>query len=691
MGRILNGSQQRRISFKWVSPDSTGNFVVLWNSDWVSCSDDSPDLGKSAGGPDSRTCSSYTPQPIHIGTGNKYLKESDYVARRGVALQRSYNYLGDSQTSLLTGSRTDIVSFGNRWRSNYFRNLILVNSSFATISRVTAVRADGRSIYFTQASEQTAWTGDADTVDRLNELRDGSGAHTGWQLIDGQTETTETYSVAGKLIGLTDAFGHTQAFTYDIQDRLIAVTDGYGRRLQFHYDVLNRVASVATPAGSLFYTYDAANNLSTVTYPDGKVKTYLYNEPPYTGGANLPNALTGITDENGVRYVNYSYDSSGRAIDEVFPAVGSNTNHYALSFGSNSTLVTDPLNTARTYSFQTILGVVKSTGSSQPGGAGCGPASSALTYDANGNVATRADFNGNVTSYTYDLTRNLETQRIEASGKPEARTTNTQWHSVWRLPIKIAEPKKLTTYIYNGDLDNGSPVTCAPASAVIPMGSLSQPIGVLCKQSEQATTDSTGAQGFNATPSGLPRTVTTTYTQYGQRLTADGPRTDVSDLTTSTYYAADDPDLGQRGNLATVTNALGQVTRISAYDLNGNPLTVIDANGLTTTLTYDPRQRLTSRQVGSELATYQYDGVGQLLKATLPDGSFITYTWDAAHRLTDISDALGNSIHYTLDAMGNHHGANEVVGQQIGSDFLVNHQRGLCAQDVHPHFGLDGR
>ena len=40
-------------------------------------------------------------------------------------------------------------------------------------------------------------------------------------------------------------------------------------------------------------------------------------------------------------------------------------------------------------------------------------------------------------------------------------------------------------------------------------------------------------------------------------------------------------------------------------------------------------------------------------KATLPDGSFLEYTYDAAHRLTEIEDSEGNRIVYTLDAMGN--------------------------------------
>src|SRR5581483_11403305 len=34
-------------------------------------------------------------------------------------------------------------------------------------------------------------------------------------------------------------------------------------------------------------------------------------------------------------------------------------------------------------------------------------------------------------------------------------------------------------------------------------------------------------------------------------------------------------------------------------------------------------------------------------------GSYLTYTYDAAHRLTAMADSLGNSVTYTLDAMDN--------------------------------------
>jgi YD repeat-containing protein len=499
-------------------------------------------------------------------------------------------------------------------------------------------RPDRKAYVYTYTNGK--WVSDADVNERLIRLTDANNATAGWEIVTGDG-MVEHYSPAGTNLFHQHRSGLTQKVT-KLSSSLTAITDQYGRTLLLDYGSDNNLVQLTDPAGHITrYGHDANNNLSSVTYPDGKTKTYHYED------SRFPHALTGITDENGVRYITYTYDSTGRAVGEV---MAGDVESYGLNFGSNQTTVTDPLGTQRTYAFQTILGVAKSTGVSQPGGSGCGPASSALSYDGNGNVATRTDFNGNQTTYTYDLSRNLETKRVEASGQPESRTISTQWHSYWRQPVKLAEPKKLTTWVFNGD----GGTYCAPQTATVPsINGGTQPIGVVCSKTEQATTDASGSSGFAATVTGPPRTWHYTYDTHGQILTADGPRTDVADVTTYTYYGADDPDMGKRGNLATLTNALGQVTHITAYDPHGNPLSLTDPNGMQTTLTYDLRQRLTSRTVGGETTTYQYDGVGQLIQITLPDGSHTTYTYDPAHRLTEIADALGNRIVYTLDAIGN--------------------------------------
>jgi len=136
-------------------------------------------------------------------------------------------------------------------------------------------------------------------------------------------------------------------------------------------------------------------------------------------------------------------------------------------------------------------------------------------------------------------------------------------------------------------------------------------------------------------------------------LTLNGPRTDVADVATTAYYADDDPDPAKRGNVASVTNALGHTTLYNAYNAHGQPLTIVDANGLANQprLRRAPAPGLSERgRRGDELYLRQR---GQTTKVTLPDGSFLAYSYDAAHRLTGMSDSLGNRIAYTLDAMGN--------------------------------------
>ena len=72
----------------------------------------------------------------------------------------------------------------------------------------------------------------------------------------------------------------------------------------------------------------------------------------------------------------------------------------------------------------------------------------------------------------------------------------------------------------------------------------------------------------------------------GLLASVDGQRTDVADITNYEYDA--------QGNLTTVTNALGQTTRITAHDPSGRPLTLVDPNGLANELSYDARGRLSS-------------------------------------------------------------------------------------------------
>nr|WP_255360804.1 hypothetical protein [Chromobacterium sp. LK1] len=478
------------------------------------------------------------------------------------------------------------------------------------------MRSDGNSIPFSLSGN--GWTPPSDIKDSLSKQTDANGTTTGWQYRVASSGDIEFYNAYGQLIQVQRLNGQTETLSYNYANgQLISVKDQWGNALSFTYNTSSLLSTMADGAGQLTqYNYDAANNLSTVTYPDGKSIQYLYENTAF------PHALTGLIDENGNRYSNWEYDPQGRAVGNSH-AGGANAGTVSY-LSPTSSAVTDALGATRTYHYTTINGLKLPTGTSQPGGSGCAAASSAISYDDQANIAARTDFNGVKTTYQYDLSRNLETQRIEAAGTPQARTISTQWHASLALPLKIASPKKLETYAYDGQ-------------------------GNLLTYTEQATEDATGGAGLNVAAIGEARSWSYTFNRHGQVLTMTDP------MGAKTRYGYDD-----KGNLTQVVNALEQVTTLDQYDANGRLGRLTDAAGIVTRYRYDPRGRLleTSRYASAKpdavtTTSYQYDGVGNLNQIVLADGSLLSYRYDAAHRLTGITDAQGNRIDYQLDNAGN--------------------------------------
>ena len=143
---------------------------------------------------------------------------------------------------------------------------------------------------------------DASNLDKLEHLAGG-----GWRLLIDNDNSIENYDIAGKLISISSRNGRMQTLGYDTSGRLTAVTNDTGQTLTFTYDGASRISTMTDPDGRLYlYAYDTKDNLISVTYPDGKIRTYHYNEQAYTNNAYLPNVLTGITDENDVRYTLYT-------------------------------------------------------------------------------------------------------------------------------------------------------------------------------------------------------------------------------------------------------------------------------------------------------------------------------------------------------------------------------------------------
>lgn len=638
---------ERKLGSYWVTADNLGYTSYGTGSpDACALSGYSdPDTGLCGGSKDGlgMSCSAGAngTNPIHNASSNKFQKESDFVdGGSGLRFERFFNSRDYADIGLGVG-----------WRHTYSSRLQVYFVSAGL--PVTAYRPDGSTIIF-QPNGGGGWVTDPDVNATLSMTTNPATQMDVWSLTLPDS-SVEQYDENGRLTKITNITGRVLSLSY-VNERLSAVQTDEGRSVQFGYDTDGRLNLVTLPDSRIInLSYVGSGRLDRVTYPDetpsdpvdNPYRQYLYNEAAHDASGDPTHAhLTGIVDENLQRFATFTYDGQGRATSSKHGEAGGIDLH-TLTYGATKTTVRDALNSDREFNLSVIQGVAHSTGQTQPGGAGCGPSGNQLTYDVRGNALSKQDFNGHKSCHAYN-SRNLETARIEGLGIgvscpadvtayiPTTGTTErkilTEWDTRFRLPTKITQDGRETSIAY----DSHGNVTSRSVK-------------------DLATNE--------------VRTWATTYTYHASvpgvlvQKIENGPRIDVSDLTTTDYYAPDATctggGLGCRGQVWKITNALGHVTTFNSYDANGRLIQMTDPNGLVTTLTYWARGWLKTRTVGTEVDSFDYDKVGQLIKHTRPDGSFVRYEYDDAHRLTDIVLSDDSRLHYTLDNAGNR------IGEEI--------------------------
>ncbi len=475
---------------------------------------------------------------------------------------------------------------------------------------------------------------------------------------------------SGLLLAVEDAQGRLLSFEHAAVDvelpaglslpvvRLVSISDESGERVRYGWDSTGRLASVEVPP--------SASQPRQYHYAEPTHLCRLHNGAPEAGcdaaqsAQRFPNHLTGITDENGVRTADYTYDSRGRVTQSQHAG---NANRVSLNYLSASQVrVTQPEGGSRLYTFSTgrfrkLLSSVEETTD--------GSVTGTTTHNVDANTFRRnhtIDARNTRTNYTHDAFR--ETGRTEAlaangSTTPLTRSYTSTWDNTLNRMLSRTEPGREIRFAYNSrgqttarcEVDLAVPV----AVAYTQCGSAANaPFGV-----RQTTYTYCEAADASAPGSTCPI--------VGALKSVDGPRVDVADVTTYAYHAATDESgcaqatgpCHRRGDLHTVTNALGHVTTHARYDRAGRLTRAIDANGVVTELSYHPRGWLLSRTVkgatAAEDATTQfaYFPTGLVQRITQADGSFLDYGYDDAHRLISVTDALGNRIDYTLDPAGN--------------------------------------
>jgi YD repeat-containing protein len=392
-------------------------------------------------------------------------------------------------------------------------------------------------------------------------------------------------SMTGRLQSVTDAMGNTTSYEY-----LIATSASTSSTTTVHYpqdangnpgtavmtyDSYGMLLSTKDPLGLITTNvYDANHNLTSVTDPMGHTNSYTYDSNGNKTSSTYPVVTQGVNTTSTTAYNQYSEPTS--TTDEL-----GNVRTFNYDANYNPLSVTDTINNAPATLASFIF---NANGTLQAGAIGYDitaqpTAASQFTYDANGNMASRTDALGRVTSYTYDSLGNKLTTTLplpSAGASAAAATTTYQYDAFGHLTQTAAPLGRTTSSTYDA---NGNKTTDTDARGNV-----------------------TSYQ-YDA----LNRLTTTTY-----------PTQPVTTSTKSYDF---------RNNVIDETDQAGNITH-HVYDLSGRQISVTRESkdksvASTTSFTYnDDGSKHTETDALNHTTTYLYDAAARLTSIAGPKGNF---------------------------------------------------------------------
>ncbi|MCL2747625.1 MAG: DUF6531 domain-containing protein, partial [Oscillospiraceae bacterium] len=486
-------------------------------------------------------------------------------------------------------------------------------------------------------------------------------------LVPGNVQTTQTaYDALGRAASSTDPNGNVTQYSYGITSGVGGVPGAVSRdKITYpagggeswtYYDRLGRDVAKADPAGAVtrtlynalsepvqvidplgnatYYAYDKLGRVVGTLYPDGSHVSTQYEYDLVNGGA-----VETATDALGGQAVS-RYDAAGQLVKQA-DALG-----YFKSFAYDArgrlASETDENGVTRAYAYDLAGNLVTATdGLGHP---------EAYAYDACGRVASHTDRNGNTTAYAYDAAG-----RLLQETDPLGHSAHYAYDWLGRLVSQADKNGNATTY---GMDPNGNITETADAlgnASHFTYDAMDRLIKVsqgLAQQSEmEYTYDCRGLLTSELGPLGTAKSYQ--YDIAGRLTSAtdgDGIATayayDSMGRATQTVYS---------GNGKSVAHSYG-------YDPAGNLVSFEDPTGAggpfgavaPTLISRDPLGRVAGvADPRGNAVSYAWDGAGNRVGVTYPDGTATTYTYDAENRVATASDPAAGLVKLSYDPNGN--------------------------------------
>jgi len=218
-------------------------------------------------------------------------------------------------------------------------------------------------------------TNAVDPIGTITYTYDNNGRVIGTaQIISGTTKTiSRQFDLLGRLTQFTDSAGNVLKYAYDAAGNLITLTYPDGKQISYGYDAARRLTSVTDWASRVTsYTYDVDSRVATITRPDRSTETFTYD-----AAGQITNSVDLTASNNVIQSIAYSYDADSEITGEnTTPAPG-------IYHPVNLTLTVDADNRLATINQQ------------------------AAVYDNNGNLISATIPGSAISNLTYDARNRL--------------------------------------------------------------------------------------------------------------------------------------------------------------------------------------------------------------------------------------------------------------------------------------------
>lgn len=576
--------------------------------------------GGSTGGKETENTLPKTPInetdcPVNISNGRKIERVIDFtdIGEYPLEINREYNSDNDQ-----------IFKFGYGWKSNFDNKLTFYFSDGAICDKpsdtactrskpaselsIIIARVNGSSYEFKKTSDGKLWQ----IADYYKDpVTLSMRADNTWRFIDreGIERIFDTY---GKITSSKNINNISWTYNYPsiTSDKFESITHSSGRSLSFIWNG-NFINKITVPDGNIYSYLYSSNNLQSLTLPNG-MGTYSYEYGTSSSGkARLENIKA-----NNLAYKKITYVSGtdSRVLSSEL-ANGVNKSSFTYDDSAKTTKVTNALGGVTTYTYQQSTAHGRLLTKVNRAGASTCPSATANStyYDTLGSIKSTEDWKGNKTTYSYNSDGSVRTEYRRG------RTTEYLRDNKHRLTERI-ESKGLTylarfstTDTYIGD------ATQIKSEKYSFYG-----------EEENHRLKSVTIKDNN----GKERVTSYSYTFHSNKLiekvTVDGPRTDVSDLTTYNY--------NNIGALTSIVYADGTQESFSYLDNTGRPTSFTNRNGMQTSYIYDslyrPKKITENSTSPSPIATsYNYNIFGDLTRITKPNSGWQAFYYDTARRM----------------------------------------------------------